>query len=312
MGRRPQTQEPRGILLRSEQSLHVSFGGVHPILRSLSSRFPRASGPVCLNTDMALCWWCEAREADSKEHKYKRKDLLRLMGEGEGLVWFGDDNLHRDLQGKGALKRDRYKILKFQKSLCSTCNNARSQPFDLAYDKLADYLTGHDTSIYRRGSVPLYQVYDLESQEERLNLGRYLTKHFASRMAEDGLTVPAPLRQFLDGSEELPDCTMVLAAHNGLRTLPFDSGIHLSPCWGYADREDGSFSGWVSAYYLGYLGVRFEWNRRGISDSEYQQFFRFDNPLLNYFEHDEAVRISEVSKRPLSARLLNPIPRRHP
>lgn len=85
------------------------------------------------------------------------------MGEGEGLVWFGDDDLHRDLQGKGALKRDRYKILKFQKSLCSTCNNARSQPFDRAYDKLADYLTGHDTSIYRRGSVPLYQVYDLES-----------------------------------------------------------------------------------------------------------------------------------------------------
>ena len=126
MGRRPQTQEPRGILLRSEQSLHVSFGGVHPISRSLSSRFPRASGPVCLNTDMALCWWCEAREADSKEHKYKRKDLLRLMGEGEGLVWFGDDDLHHDLQGKGALKRDRYKILKFQKSLCSTCNNARS------------------------------------------------------------------------------------------------------------------------------------------------------------------------------------------
>lgn len=84
-----------------------------------------------------LCWWCEKRSADSKEHKFKASDLRRAMFKSDpaAIVWMNDMGTRRDVKGRPAINRDRYKVLKFEPSLCKKCNNEHSQPFDLAYDQ---------------------------------------------------------------------------------------------------------------------------------------------------------------------------------
>src|SRR5689334_9234505 len=83
------------------------------------------------------CWWC-GNAADSGEHKYKRTDLVREFGSGP---WRGQSAVaqvvgekQRDLQSPGSAR------LKFSKVLCGTCNSARSQAFDQAYEQFAEYV----------------------------------------------------------------------------------------------------------------------------------------------------------------------------
>jgi hypothetical protein len=89
-----------------------------------------------------MCWWCQTRPATTGEHKYKAADLTRLMGD-DYLIWGDDSGRIHEIRGKSGIKRDRYKVVKFPKSMCDTCNNARSQPFDRAYDVFSDYLYTH-------------------------------------------------------------------------------------------------------------------------------------------------------------------------
>ena len=92
-----------------------------------------------------LCWWCGSKPATTGEHKFKRSDMARLMEGSPSLVWgYQGSGVTRELRGQGALKRDRYKVLKFPKSLCDTCNNSTSQPFDYAYDQFSSYLGSHN------------------------------------------------------------------------------------------------------------------------------------------------------------------------
>jgi hypothetical protein len=80
------------------------------------------------------CWWCQIRLATTGEHKFKASDLSRMMGE-EGLIWLDTEGKTRHLKGRGAIQRDRYGVVKFDKSLCAPCNNGASQPFDTAYEQ---------------------------------------------------------------------------------------------------------------------------------------------------------------------------------
>ncbi len=70
------------------------------------------------------CWWCEGRPATTGEHKFKRTDLARLMGEDDLLLWGSGTDL-REVRGKRGITRDRYGVVKFPKSLCGPCNNHR-------------------------------------------------------------------------------------------------------------------------------------------------------------------------------------------
>lgn len=83
------------------------------------------------------CWWCEA-EADSREHKWKRSDIVRIYGPGPyggELLWGNEHGQSRILQGS------RSSELKYKATLCQRCNNARSQPLDRAYDVWAGFVS---------------------------------------------------------------------------------------------------------------------------------------------------------------------------
>jgi hypothetical protein len=102
-----------------------------------------ASYDHLLAPESATCWWCRIRTATTGEHVFKRTALARMMDEDQVLIW-GNGVKRHEIRGKGALKRDRYGVLKFPKSMCAPCNNEISRPFDIAYDIYAQHVNTHD------------------------------------------------------------------------------------------------------------------------------------------------------------------------
>ena len=155
-----------------------------------------------------ICWWCRDAEATTGEHKFKRTDLDRLMDGGE-LIWGDGEGQVRTFRGRGALKRDRYGVIKFPKSLCQRCNSTRSQRFDRAYATVAPHLGR--TAAWMMPHLNLYKVYGDEWQSSALDLARYYVKHFGCRFVRVGIPVPPTFRAFLNGADDLPDAHLGLA-----------------------------------------------------------------------------------------------------
>ncbi|WP_132993678.1 hypothetical protein [Gordonia zhaorongruii] len=240
-----------------------------------------------------LCWWCLERPATTGEHKYKRSDLARMMGD-DTLVWFGDRGM-RELRGQGALKRDRYGVVKFQKSMCAVCNNTRSQPFDRAYDKFSDYLTS--TRVRILPGIDFEEIYGASWQTDTLDLARYYAKHFGCRMVRSGMPVPKSLRTFLDGADDMPDAHMALVTTDSVHRVA-GKGLTLSADFVTVNPERTKFRSYVLAAYVGAVGVRYQWWAEGQKpDEPGSQFFHFPMPVLNCFK-DEKSLFAGVTRKP--------------
>lgn len=234
-----------------------------------------------------LCWWCGSKPATTGEHKFKRSDMARLMEGSPSLVWgYQGSGVTRELRGQGALKRDRCKVLKFPKSLCDTCNNSTSQPFDYAYDQFSSYLGSHN--LRWLPGVPLGEIYGSSWPGSSLALARYYAKHFGCRMVRAGVPVPRSLVDFMNGASDMSDGHMVFVTTDSVHRV-YRQGLYISPdgCW--ADHEQTRFVGYVGAAYVGSLGVRYEWREGGFPDALRSQLFHFPHPVINCYTDEYSV-----------------------
>jgi len=150
----------------------------------------------------AKCYWCQERDADSREHKFKRSDLIREHGRGElrggrTLVTHRGERVYEHRSTKND-------ALKFSPSLCSHCNNSRSQPFDRAYDHFIEWVLENEDKVLQGKSVDLEEAFGSAWRESAEDVLRYFVKHICCRLAEtvtsDGeLLLPGDALAFLDG-----------------------------------------------------------------------------------------------------------------
>jgi hypothetical protein len=142
------------------------------------------------------CWWCGV-VADSREHKHRKSDLIREFGSGpyrgDSAVVRGFDGALRQVQGPDASE------VKFPRVQCARCNNARSQPFDLAYDVLAAFIADHEDSILNARQFRFSDVYGSGWRLGKDNLTKYYMKHLGCRLAEAGVKVERPIMDYLYG-----------------------------------------------------------------------------------------------------------------
>ncbi|WP_270408920.1 hypothetical protein [Brachybacterium paraconglomeratum] len=231
------------------------------------------------------CWWCRERASTTGEHKYKQTDLARLMGD-DSLIWAGDGGT-REIRGKSGIKRDRYGVVKFPKSMCDTCNNARSQSFDRAYTTFSTYLDS--TWVRIQPGVSFEEIYGDPWQKDTLDLARYYGKHFGCRMVRSGLPVPDSLRAFLDGDDDMPDAHTALVTTDSVHRVA-GKGLTLSSDFVWTNRERTEFRGCVMAAYVGSVGVRYQWwAERQRPEGWDSQFFHFPTPVINCFEDEQAL-----------------------
>ncbi|MEO3787175.1 hypothetical protein ABGB12_27945 [Actinocorallia sp. B10E7] len=245
-----------------------------------------------------LCWWCQQRPATTGEHKFKRTDLTRLMGDGGLLLWGQGEDI-REIRGKSGVNRDRYGVIKFPKSLCEPCNNKASKPFDDAYEIYSKYVS--ETVLHRMPGVSLRHVYGHSWQASALNLARYYGKHFGCRMAREGLPIPESLRAFLGGETDMTDAQMAVITTDTIRKK-YKSGFSISPNFVEVDKGVTRFERYVFAAYVGPIGIRYEWNNGGMEGRS--QFFHFPYPVINAFKDETAMFERRVRRPGLIASLL--------
>jgi hypothetical protein len=149
-----------------------------------------------------LCWWCRERPANSREHKFKRSDLVREHGRGSldgerELVHVGADYT-------SYLKSTKSKPLKFAASLCDHCNGTRSQPHDYAYDRFINWVMDHEQEVLDRRTIDLVAALGEGWAALSLDVLRYWSKHIGCRLFENDhegfdRRVPHDLVPFLNG-----------------------------------------------------------------------------------------------------------------
>lgn len=146
-----------------------------------------------------LCWWC-GDVANSREHKWKKSEIKAMYGlagsESYPLLWIDDDGNSKSIQGPDSV------VVKFEKSLCQNCNNARSQQFDRTYDQWIEYLAANYDRIIESRSIDMRDIVDGTSEEFRLHLAKYFAKHIGCRVADKAGRVPVSLIAFLNGDSE--------------------------------------------------------------------------------------------------------------
>jgi hypothetical protein len=163
------------------------------------------------------CWWCGA-VADSREHKYKRTDLARIFGPGP---YVGDAAVVRGVAGLSLqVQGPKSGEVKFPPVLCATCNNARSQPFDSAYDAFTEFITQQETPILQTRRFRFSEVYGAEWRSAKENLAKYYVKHIGCRLADAGIRVERPMLDYLDGrSHRLSGLQMRFGIQGGILAL---------------------------------------------------------------------------------------------
>jgi hypothetical protein len=249
-----------------------------------------------------LCWWCGA-PADTAEHKYKRTDLQRVLGKDEFVVWGSQG---RRLRNVRSVRRDPQ--VRFPPSLCRGCNTTRSQPFDRAYDRYAEYVDAQMPDLWGMDGIPMKAVFGSTWEPRSLNLAQYFTKHFGCRIIEAGVALPPSLRAFLDdASVDMPDVQLALIKLRSRKNMGrrFHRSLFLSDFFVTLSKDLSKITGIILASYLGYVGTRFEWHD---APWPHDSFFGHERPILNVMNNPEEV-FNPPTPLQRSIKALNPVVR---
>jgi hypothetical protein len=88
--------------------------------------------------------------------------------------------------------------------------------------------------------VNFKRIFGRNWPEPTLSLARYHGKHFGCRMVRTGLPVPDSLRDFLDGTADMPDAHMALITTDTVHQK-FAAGLSISPDFAEADKAASQF-----------------------------------------------------------------------
>jgi hypothetical protein len=142
---------------------------------------------------MTNCWIC-GKLADSAEHKIKKSDIVKITGTGswkKGEFLLYQDDSFIPLQGPNS------KLVKYNKILCSSCNNNFTQPFDKAYECFINYICENRDLILNQRFVDFKKVYGDNFANGQRNLYKYLVKSFGCRLAYCNSQIPTDLSRLL-------------------------------------------------------------------------------------------------------------------
>lgn len=141
------------------------------------------------------CWWCGST-AESGEHKFKKTDLIRYFGRGP---YRGNESIVRGVGGKlRNVRGPNSGEVRFENILCSSCNNAKSQPFDRSYDRFVEYIHDHEENILAEKKLCFPDIYGEEWQSDVGMLYRYIVKHICCRLAQAKIRIHPNIIAFLN------------------------------------------------------------------------------------------------------------------
>ena len=141
-------------------------------------------------TGTPRCWIC-GEFADTREHRLKKADLVRGYGPGPYRAGSAPVRVRSGVilpvQGPGA------DVLKYSPSLCASCNNAATQPYDRAYDKFVTSVLTNEATVLKSRIIDMEQVFGEGWEAQQTDLYKYFVKSFGCRLVDAGSAAPADL-----------------------------------------------------------------------------------------------------------------------
>ncbi|MBC3885208.1 hypothetical protein [Undibacterium griseum] len=138
------------------------------------------------------CWICGAEEAATREHLTKASDLKALFGKPSqrNPLYFHASDLtgisrRRNIR-VGRLKSD---TLKFAHRICLTCNSARTQPYDYAWELCSRDLRAAVPRLLAKGSFRANSLFHYDTRRSMRFVHLYFTKLFGCAVIEGGLPI---------------------------------------------------------------------------------------------------------------------------
>ena len=129
------------------------------------------------------CWICGA-PATTGEHKTKQSDLRALLGKPtQTQPFYYHDACVRN-RPVGSYKGD---FLKSKGRLCAPCNNWRTQPHDLAWEKMSAWLRERRPPIRGGETVRADRIFRVGATRQMRNVHLYFTKLTGCHLIEAGL-----------------------------------------------------------------------------------------------------------------------------
>lgn len=131
------------------------------------------------------CWICGAK-ASSREHVVKASDLKLQFGNfSQRHPLYQHSGIRKNVR-VGSLKSDK---LKFSTSICARCNNERTQPFDLAWEKFSSTLQGARRHSPPAQRVRVKSIFPGASEKSMRYVHLYFVKLFGCRIVESGIPI---------------------------------------------------------------------------------------------------------------------------
>jgi hypothetical protein len=218
---------------------------------------PKPVAPASPAQPAVLCWICGARPADSGEHRFKASDLRSIA---PGISRDRPVFLQRGRATNDRVLSARSRQLQFAKSICTTCNDDLTQPYDRAWEKLSAYLTENWGHIVRRRCFNLGTPFPGCTRSASLDVHLFFLKLFGCKVLED--KIPIDLATF-------STCLLQRRPHAEVRLLIADCKadsdiVAMYDSEVYAMRnQHGELDGAIWLYQIGRIAVKVGWIRAG-------------------------------------------------
>jgi hypothetical protein len=128
--------------------------------------------------------WISGAPATTGEHKTKQSDLRAVLGKPTQTrpFYYHDKTLRN--RPIGSYKGD---FLKSLSRLCAPCNNQRTQPYDLAWERMSNFLRTQAPPLRAGDFVRADRIYPLGADREMQNVHLYFTKVTGCHLVEAGI-----------------------------------------------------------------------------------------------------------------------------
>jgi hypothetical protein len=167
------------------------------------------------------CWIC-GNPADTGEHKIKKSLPISVWGKGpyrgDAAMSHVKNKRAYDIQGPDS------QSIKYLASLCSDCNNRRTQPFDFAYDQFCQFVIRNEQDVLKHRVIDFAEVYGPGFEIAQLNLFKYFVKLLGCHLAHGGWPIPNDLRVLLDQQRFLTGLRITFAVNEDKLLLPGADG----------------------------------------------------------------------------------------
>jgi hypothetical protein len=199
------------------------------------------------------CWICGG-SAETAEHRIKKSDLVHQYGKGP---YHGTDAPRHFKEGRvRPIQGPDSGLIKYEKNLCSSCNNSFTRPFDLAYEQFVAWTMSHQQDVVAHRVIDFESVFGTDWENRQRDLFKFFAKCFGCRMNEAGRVVPRDVVDLLVKVSFTTALYVTFLVNEDFDELKIHN-VGTEPLFAHRDRLSGDEVGFQCGHSVGWLTIMY-------------------------------------------------------